>query len=343
MLLTRDEFRKKVFERDNGKCVICKSHDSLAAHHIIERRLWDDFGYHIDNGATLCADHHLQAEQTVLSCEEIREAAGITKIILPGHLYTEYSYNKWGDIILPDGRRLRGELFFDESVQKILKSGNVLDLYCKYIKHPRIFHLPWSGKTTDDDKILQNIDHFKGKEVVISIKMDGEQISMYNNYIHARSIDGNSHPSQSLVKNLHSQIAYNIPEGWRICGENLYAKHNIHYKNLHSYFMVFSIWNENNICLSWEDTKEWAELLGLELVPVIYNNIFKKSIEKTWKLAKYNGDSVEGYVVRLADSFSYSDFKYSVAKFVSESFREGINHQYNWRYKPFKINKLAKE
>lgn len=75
ILLSRDVFRESTFERDKHKCVICgaKAQD---AHHIIERRLWDDGGYYIDNGASLCGEHHIMAEQTTLSVEEIREKAG---------------------------------------------------------------------------------------------------------------------------------------------------------------------------------------------------------------------------------------------------------------------------
>jgi 5-methylcytosine-specific restriction endonuclease McrA len=43
-LLTRDEFRNSVFERDRHRCVICGSEGKLDAHHIIERRLWTDGG-----------------------------------------------------------------------------------------------------------------------------------------------------------------------------------------------------------------------------------------------------------------------------------------------------------
>ena len=88
MLLTRDEFRNSVFARDKHKCVIC-SLPAQDAHHILERRLWPDGGYYLDNGASLCGEHHIQAEQTVLGCPEIREKAGITKVLLPPHLYRD--------------------------------------------------------------------------------------------------------------------------------------------------------------------------------------------------------------------------------------------------------------
>ena len=126
-LLTRDEFREGVFARDGHRCVICRA-EGKDAHHIMERRLFDNGGYFLDNGATLCENHHVQAEQTVLSCEEIRAAAGIATIVLPDHLYPDERWDKWGNMILKDGRRIRGELFNDESVQKILSAGGVLPL-----------------------------------------------------------------------------------------------------------------------------------------------------------------------------------------------------------------------
>lgn len=40
-ILTRDQFRESVFERDSHTCVICKN-PSQDAHHIVERRLFSD-------------------------------------------------------------------------------------------------------------------------------------------------------------------------------------------------------------------------------------------------------------------------------------------------------------
>lgn len=70
ILLTRDEFREGVFKRDNHKCVICGK-PAQDAHHIMEKRLFDNCGYYLDNGASLCGKHHIEAEQTILSCEKI--------------------------------------------------------------------------------------------------------------------------------------------------------------------------------------------------------------------------------------------------------------------------------
>jgi len=337
-LLTRDEFREGVFERDNHKCVICQE-PAQDAHHIIERRLFTDGGYYLENGASLCGQHHILAETTELSVEEIREKAGLSKTLLPEHLYKDSKYTKWGDIVLSNGQRIPGELFHDESVQKILKQGNVLDLYTHFVKYPRSYHAPWSGCIGKDDKIQTNLDLFN-EELVITEKLDGENTTMYNDYIHARSIDGNSHHTQSWVRNFHSTIAHDIPHGWRICGENMFAKHSIKYDNLESFFYIFSIWNEKNECLSWDETTEWAQLLNIPTVPLIYMGKWDGKPEKihdfVWK-KKYDETQHEGYVIRSAGQFHYSQFRNKLLKYVRTNHVTSASH---WKFERIEQNKL---
>lgn len=164
--------------------------------------------------------------------------------------------------------------------------------------------------------------------------MDGENTSMYRDRVHARSIDSKAHSSRNWVKNLWNEIRYDIPTGWRICGENLYAKHSIGYKDLKSYFYGFSIWNEENICLSWDNTVEWLELLGIVSVPVLYRGIFDE--EKLRQLS-VDKEKQEGYVVRFSNSFRYEDFSKSVAKFVR--FNHVTTSKY-WMYSKVEKNLL---
>ena len=103
-----------------------------------------------------------------------------------------------------------------------------------------------------DDRMHADVEQFRGTTIVVTTKMDGENTTMYRDGIHARSLDYKRHPSRDWVKNLHGKIAHEIPEGFRICGENLFAKHSIHYTNLPSYFMVFSVWDRCT-CLAWEN------------------------------------------------------------------------------------------
>lgn len=63
----RKAFSNLVFERDNFQCKICGKKDNLDAHHITDRHEMPNGGYVIENGITLCAEHHLQAEQYHIS------------------------------------------------------------------------------------------------------------------------------------------------------------------------------------------------------------------------------------------------------------------------------------
>lgn len=338
--LARDEFRDAVFQRDSNLCVICRS-PAEDAHHIMERRLFDDGGYCLDNGASLCATCHVLAEQTTLPCEAIRAAAGIAQIVLPPHLYRDNVYDKWGNIVMPNKGRIRGELFGDESVQKILRAGGVLDRFRKYVKYPRTYHLPWSRGATDDDRVLTTEEleaNFGGRRVVVTEKMDGENTTMYNDYMHARSLDSGSHPSREWVKNLHAQIQWQIPDGWRICGENLYASHTLHYDGLPSYFLLLSLWNENNICLSWDDAILWAALLNLHIVPVIWSGPWDRATAEALS-NRLDFSKQEGYVVRLAEQFPYSSFRKSVAKYVRE---EHVGTSHDWMTKTVVRNHLRR-
>lgn len=207
------------------------------------------------------------------------------------------------------------------------------------MKYPKTMHLPWSRSYTDDDKILRNTDHFAGKEVVITEKMDGENTTLYADFMHARSLDSKDHSSRHYVKTLHGGIRYLIPEGYRLCGENVYAKHSIGYTSLPGYFMLFSVWNERNMCLSWDETEEWATRLGVPHVPVLYRGIWSEAAAKACytKQSRCGGEQ-EGYVVRLASAFAYDDFKRSVAKFVRKNHVQTDEH---WLSKPVEPNRLA--
>lgn len=327
-LLTRDEFREGVFARDGYKCVVC-GNPGQDAHHILERRLWPDGGYYVDNGATVCGPCHLDCERTVLSVEDVRSAAGITKIVVPPHFYDDHVYDKWGNPVLADGRRGKGELYQDESVQKALREGGKLVLFTSYVKYERTFHLPHSPGMHDDDKALKDYSNFEGRRVVITKKMDGENTTAYSDgHIHARSIDSRGGEDRAWVKKfLIDNVCFNLPEGWRVCGENLWAEHSIHYDDLRSYFYGFSIWDERNTCLSWEDTKEYFSVLGITRVPILHDGAFDlgilKAIEKEMDPAKD-----EGYVIRLADAFPYGEFRKSVAKYVRKDHVQTTKH---WR------------
>lgn len=206
------------------------------------------------------------------------------------------------------------------------------------IKYPRTYHLPWSRSYTDDDRVLMDTEHYIGKQVVVTEKLDGENTSLYRHTLHARSRDSKDHPSRHWVKGLHGMIQSQIPEGWRLCGENVYAMHSIYYEALPSYFLLFSAWNEHNLCLSWDDTEELAERLGLVTVPVLYRGVWdQKKIHELYTVKSRYGGVQEGYVVRLADAFPYEQFKHAVAKFVRVNHVQTSEH---WLSRPIVPNRI---
>jgi hypothetical protein len=178
-------------------------------------------------------------------------------------------------------------------------------------------HLPWSPGRSEDDIALDSIEHLERLEdIVVTEKLDGENTTLYHDYLHARSLDSKSHPSRNWIKRFHAKVRYDIPEDFRICGENMYAKHSIFYDALTTYFYVFAIF-QRDMCLSWDDTVEWCALIGLEIVPVLYRGAWdEQTLKACWRGKSAFGKKQEGYVVRNAGSFGFEAFRNNTAKFV---------------------------
>jgi hypothetical protein len=231
------------------------------------------------------------------------------------------------------------------SVQKVLRPSGVLHLFRPYYKHPHTPHLPWSPNAGSDSDKTKDVFaelselYLDIGDVIVTSKMDGEQTSLYSDHYHARSIESGYHSSRTWVGNLHGKIAHEIPEGWRLVGENLYAEHSIHYEGLPSYFMLFAIFTEDNHCLGWTDTKDYAAMLGLETVPLLYRGPYdRERFESDKDLWRSPYGEAEGYVVRTAYTFDYWSWDLHCGKVV----RAGhvTTHQH-WRHRATRTNELA--
>lgn len=164
--------------------------------------------------------------------------------------------------------------------------------------------------------------------------------TMYNDHLHARSLDSIGGKDRDWVKGLWGKISYLLDDNMRICGENLFAFHSIEYTDLSSYFHMFSMWIDMK-CLSWDETEEFAKILSLETVPVFYRGIYNKdkiiNAFKSWD----SDNHAEGYVIRLAGEFNYADFRKSIAKYVKPEFRQKVNESHtHWRTKKIEKNLL---
>ena len=148
--------------------------------------------------------------------------------------------------------------------------------------------------------------------------MDGENTTLYHDGLHARSLNTIGGVERDYVKGLWGRISHEIPPGFRICGENLEMKHSIHYQHLADLFLAFSVW-EGAQCLSWADTVDFCEMLGVSMVPTIKVGLWDEPW--VWGLHTHtcthtHESSCEGYVVRPTQSFSLEEFPYVVGKWV---------------------------
>jgi hypothetical protein len=235
-------------------------------------------------------------------------------------------------------------------------------------KFPKIKHLPFSMSSTSDDVWLDSTISFWDEKVVVAEKIDGECTTMTRESCYARSPDSKNshHPSRSYVKQLHAAIKQEIPEGWRICGEGTYAKHSIYYDGLPSYYLVFGVFDDKDVYLSWDQVEEWAKLLGFPTVPVLYKGIYNDELEKKlmsfWPFASLLGaPEAEGFVVRktsaiypgwshaypdcdcgecnFGDDSATTSWDNSISKFVRPSHVKTDKHWFN-NWSP---NKLASD
>ncbi|GGJ40211.1 RNA ligase family protein [Deinococcus roseus] len=206
----------------------------------------------------------------------------------------------------------------------------------QYTKYPRTPHLPWSQKADADDVILPDTRIWAGMEVVITEKLDGENTSLYRNYLHARSVDNRYHPSRDWIKRYHGQIKHLIPQGYRLCGENMYAQHSIVYQDLESYFYLFSVWDEQNRSLTWDETLQWAALLAAPTPRELYRGLWDERLVQGLQI---DTATTEGYVVRPVQGFSYAEFGSLVGKWVRTNHVQTSEH---WMHQAVVPNGLRK-
>ncbi|MFC6021168.1 RNA ligase family protein [Plantactinospora solaniradicis] len=202
------------------------------------------------------------------------------------------------------------------------------------VPYPRTPHLPWSAGVAPDDLRVSGLAGLLGREVVVTEKLDGENTTLYRDGLHARSLDSAHHPSRAWIKALHGRIAAGVPSGWRICGENVYARHSIGYHNLESWFYAFSVWAGDR-CLDWDRTVRFTRGLGLPVPPVLWRGTFDERILRTLRL---DPARQEGYVVRTVAGFPQHEFGRRVAKWVR---RHHVRTDEHWMLAPVVENGLG--
>lgn len=194
-------------------------------------------------------------------------------------------------------------------------------------RYPRTYHLPFSEAVHSDDKVIDTLEYLEGEEIIISEKKDGESTSIYRDGMHARSLDSAHNFTRNFPKQFHSIIGHEIPVvdgvSWRFVFENCSYYHAIEYTDLESFLYLLSVWDDKNNCLSWDETKEWAELFDVPMPKELYRGPYDLKIIK--ELAKkIDTTKIEGFVVRATKGFAYNDFEKYVTKWVRKNHTQRI-------------------
>lgn len=202
-----------------------------------------------------------------------------------------------------------------------------------FVKYGRTYHHPLSQGVSSDDKIIPTMQYIKNAdEIIITEKMDGENTTIHSNGCHARSLDSRHHVSRDWVKSFAAGISPQLNKNERIIGENLYAKHSIHYQNLESYFYGFA-YSVNSEFQSWDDTVSKFITLGVHPVNEIYRGKYNEKIIKDLVFS----ENIEGYVIRITDNFFENDMVKYMAKLVRKNHVQTSTH---WKHQDIVKNIL---
>lgn len=200
------------------------------------------------------------------------------------------------------------------------------------LKYPRTPHLPSSPGATSDDKWMteSSLEYLNsGIELIVTEKMDGSNLTMTQDHFYGRSVDSGTQAWDTVARALWAAKRWDIPTGWRISGESMYARRSVSYENLPGPYIVFGIWDEDNTLLSWEETEEFAALLDIPVVPVLYRGTSFADAVEVWG-KQHDSDTSEGFVIRDAGRIPYAEFGKRVAKWV----REGhVRTAADWRHR----------
>lgn len=124
-LLSREAFKAQVFMRSKQLCGFCGG-PAVDAYHILERKLFKDGGYYLDNGAAVCEKHHWMCETTELDLNAVRHACSIVRPVVPPCMNPSTTFDKWGNYVWLSGMRTWGPLEHDAGARKALEKGGFL-------------------------------------------------------------------------------------------------------------------------------------------------------------------------------------------------------------------------
>lgn len=186
------------------------------------------------------------------------------------------------------------------------------------------------------------VDLLKGP-VTVEEKVDGSQFSfgIFNGALRCRSKsieqdsdgpDGMFTAACATARELHQQNL--LPDGWTFRAECLRTKkHNtLCYERTPVKFLIlFDIDRGDQSYLAYEEKAMWADRIGLEVVPRMYDGEiadYQKFRDLLATTSCLGGVPIEGLVIKNYARFT-PDGKAMMGKYVSEAFKE--THSKDWK------------
>ncbi|BAV09937.1 RNA ligase [Filimonas lacunae] len=216
-------------------------------------------------------------------------------------------------------------------------------------KYGRTYHYPFSPGTTSDDRII--VDYWKYvsamKELVHTEKLDGENNCLSRLGVFARSHAAPTTSPWTEDLRRYWQLIKNDLGVLEVFVENLYAVHSIEYKNLDHHYYVFAV-REGEHWLGWEETKFYAAMLDLPVVPeikrmtpphqqAVFESEVKQIVQGSGMLMPFDAASgvpvtMEGIVTRNAEGYAMEDFACNVFKYVRKGHvKTDVHWTRNWK------------
>ena len=215
-------------------------------------------------------------------------------------------------------------------------------------KYGRTYHYPFSPGTTSDDRIQHDYWKYLQKipQLVHTEKLDGENncLSRYGVFARSHAAPTTS-PWTESIRRFWQSIRNDLGQ-LEIFLENLYAIHSIEYRNLDHQFYVFAV-RENGHWLSWEETKFYAAMLELPVVPEIgiFSPVKQSAFEREVQtivagrgaLDPFEAGTgqvavMEGIVTRNINGYAVDDFSQNVFKYVRKGHVQTDQHwTRNWK------------
>ena len=202
--------------------------------------------------------------------------------------------------------------------------------------YPKTPYFSFSSNFDNDDIVSKNLENFLGKQLVITEKIDGSNIKLEWNGRCYETFTRGGNPTKGHFFSYLKRLIYTLPpieKNYSIFCEYVAFAHNIDYKEIPNILYIISVFDKSTQqFLSWDDTRNISNYLGLPTVPELFIGIINSTDELKGICLSFQGKSEispsaskEGVVVRLYNSFHIKDFPISVAKCVFPDFQRRNN------------------